>query len=295
VSSVTITRDELAVWSRYIHEICGVFLDESKGYLLETRLGTLLREVGAGSFSELHYKAKADSTNALRRKIIDAITTNETSFFRDTSPFELLQHKLIPELVDRRRQAGARTVTLRIWSAACSTGQEAYSTGIVLKELLGDLRNYDIRILGTDISNQAVSRASYGYFSQLELGRGLPPDKISKHFVPEGERWKIRDEIRAMASFRTMNLLESFSFPAPFDLIFCRNVAIYFTEADKKRLFGNLGRVLAPDGALLIGSTESITGLCPEFEAKRYLRSVFYQKKVAGGLPVSSNPVLLRR
>jgi chemotaxis protein methyltransferase CheR len=281
MSNVAITRDELTVWSRYIHEICGVFLDQSKGYLLETRLGTLLRETGAASFSELYYKAKADLTNALRRKIIDAITTNETSFFRDTSPFELLQHKLLPELIDRRRKLGTRTLSLRIWSAACSTGQEAYSTGIVLKELLGDLRNYDLRILGTDISNQAVAKASHGYFTQLELGRGLPPDKIAKHFTPEGDRWKIRDEIRAMASFRHMNLLEAFSFPAPFDIIFCRNVAIYFTEPDKKRLFTNLGRCLAPDGALLIGSTESITGLCPEFEAKRYLRSVFYQKKGA--------------
>ena len=277
----TITRDELTVWSRYIHEICGVFLDDSKGYLIETRLAGLLRETGAGGFAELFYHARADHTNTLRRKIIDAITTNETSFFRDTAPFELLQHKLIPELLDRRRKAGARTVPIRVWSAACSTGQEAYTTGIVLKETLGDLRNFDIRILGTDISDRAVASSSYGHFSRMELDRGLSPDKVTKYFSPVADQWKIRDEIRAMATFRPMNLLQPFAFPAPFDLIFCRNVAIYFTEPDKLRLFQNLGRCLARDGALIIGSTESLGGLCPEFESKRHLRAVFYQLKGA--------------
>jgi chemotaxis protein methyltransferase CheR len=279
--SATITRDELTVWSRYIHEICGVFLDETKGYLLETRLGGLMRDLGAGSFSELYYKVKADVTQALRRKIIDAITTNETSFFRDATPFELLQHKLIPELIDRRRVPGGRPVSLRIWSAACSTGQEVYSTAIVLKELLGDLRSYNIQILGTDISNQALARASYGMFNQLELSRGLPADKLAKYFQAVDGHWKVRDELRSLATFRTLNLLEPFAAPAPFDLIFCRNVAIYFTETDKIRLYGNITRNLARDGALIIGSTESITGLCPEYEPKRYLRGVYYQFKTA--------------
>ena len=279
--SVAITRDELTVWIRYIHEICGISLDESKAYLLETRLGGLLRDTGAASFSELYYQAKADFANALRRKIVDAITTNETSFFRDTAPFDLLRHKLIPELVDRRKKSGARMTPIRIWSAACSTGQEAYSTGIVLKELLSDLNSYDIRIVGTDISDKAVAAASYGHYSRLELDRGMAADKVTRYFVPAADQWKIRDDIRAMASFRTMNLLQPFSFPAPFDIIFCRNVAIYFTEPDKVRLFQNMGRSLARDGALIIGSTESLTGLCPEFEPKRYLRSVFYQLKGA--------------
>jgi chemotaxis protein methyltransferase CheR len=279
MSAIAISRDELSVWSRYVHEICGVFLDESKGYLLETRLGGLLRETGVHGFSELYYKAKADLSNGLRRKIIDAITTNETSFFRDTSPFELLQHKLIPDLIDRRGKAGVRPIPIRIWSAACSTGQEVYSTGMVIKELLGDLRGYDVRILGTDISDRAVAQASYGYFSRQELDRGMPPDKVAKYFVAEGERWKTRDDIRALATFRKMNLMEPFAFPTPFDIVFCRNVAIYFTEPDKIRLFKNIGKCLARDGVLIIGGTESIGGLCPEFEPKRYLRAVFYQLK----------------
>lgn len=279
MANVPITRDEMTLWAKYIYDICGISLDASKGYLVETRLGEMLTTTGAKNFTELLQKVRTDPLNNLKRKVIDSITTNETSFFRDTSPFELLQHKLIPELIDRRRAAGGRNLTLRIWSAACSTGQEAYSTGITIRELLGNMNGYDVRILGTDISDKAVAAASYGYFSRLELERGMPGDKIAKYFVKEGERWKVRDEIRAMATFRTMNLLEPFTFPVPFDLVFCRNVAIYFTEPDKTKLFRNIGKCLAKDGALLIGSTESITGLCPEFEPKRYLRSVFYQLK----------------
>jgi chemotaxis protein methyltransferase CheR len=275
--NAAISRDELAVWSRYVHEICGIFLDETKAYLLETRLGTLVRETGAGSFSELHYKAKSDRTQTLRRKVVDAITTNETSFFRDAAPFDLLRFKLIPELVDRRRKAGLRPVPIRVWSAACSTGQEAYSTGILLKETLGDLSAYDIRILGTDISDQAVAAASRGVYNKVEMGRGLPPG-TERHFQAEPDgAWRIRDEIRALASFRNLNLLEPFAGLGRFDLILCRNVAIYFSEQDRKALFDRMGAALEPEGALVIGATESITGLCPQYVSMRYLRSVYYQ------------------
>lgn len=281
MSAVTINRDEFTVWARFIHELCGVHLDATKGYLVETRLAPLVKDVGASSFSELLHRVRSDLTRTLRRKVIEAITTNETSFFRDGAPFELLQHKLIPDLVDRRSRGAIGRVPLRIWSAACSTGQEIYSVGMVLREMLGDLTRYDIRLFGTDISDRAVAAASYATYSQLELGRGLPIDKLNRHFVRVGNSWKVRDEIRALASFRTLNLLEPLSFPAPFDIIFCRNVAIYFTEPDKLRLFRNLGKLLARDGALIIGSTESITGLCPEFEPKRHIRSVYYQLRGA--------------
>ncbi len=275
--TVAISREEVGVWARYIQDTCGIVLDQSKAYLLETRLDGILRETGVTSFSGLYYKVKSDTSNALRGKIVDAITINETSFFRDSSPFELLRHKLLPELIDRRGKLGARPIPIRIWSAACSTGQEVYTIGIVLKELLGSFAGYDIRILGTDISNRAVAAASRGYYSELEMGRGLPPNVAGKHFMAEAGGWKIRDEIRALATFRKMNLLEPFSFPAPFDIILCRNVAIYFSEPDRTRMFHNFGRCLARDGSLIIGSTESLTGLCPEFVPQRYLRAVFYQ------------------
>jgi chemotaxis protein methyltransferase CheR len=276
---VAVSREEYGVWSRYVYEISGIHLDQSKTYLLETRLGGLLQEIGASNFTDLYYKVKTDLSNKLRRKVIDAITTNETSFFRDMSPFELLQHKILPDLLDRKNKSGLRPLPIRVWSAACSTGQEVYSTAIVIKELLGDLRQYDVRINGTDISDKVIAQASYGYFSRLELDRGMSADKVVRYFEKVGDRWKIRDELRAMATFRTINLLEPFAFPTKFDIIFCRNVAIYFTESDKIKLFRNIGKCLADGGCLIVGSTESIAGLCPEYEPKRYLRSVFYQLK----------------
>jgi chemotaxis protein methyltransferase CheR len=247
--------------------------------LIEARLGGLLSEFRACNFSDLLLKARADSSNTLQKKIVESITTNETSFFRDTAPFDLLRNKLIPDLIDRRRRSGASRLPIRIWSAACSTGQEAYSTGIVLKELLGELSKYDVRILGTDISNKAVTQASYGEYSRLELERGMPQEMIARHFSASKDKWRVRDEIRALATFRTMNLLEPFTFPAPFDIILCRNVAIYFNETDKSRLFRSLIKYMAKDGCLIVGATESITGLCPDLEPKRYLRAVFYQLK----------------
>ncbi len=279
MTTALLKNDELAIWRRYIHETCGVYLDESKGYLVETRLAGLVRETGSLGYTELLNKVKCDAGNTLRTKVINSITTNETSFFRDASPFDLLQHKLFPELIDRRNKAGLHPVPIRILSAACSTGQEVYSTAIVLKELLGDFHGYDIRILGIDISDRAVAQASYAHYTRMELDRGMDPATLARHFQPEGDRWKVRDELRATATFRRGNLLEPLVNVTPFDIIFCRNVAIYFTETDKIRLFRNLGNSMARDCALIIGSTESITGLCPEFEPKRYLRTVFYQKK----------------
>lgn len=270
-----ITRDEFAAWSRYIHEISGIYLDDSKGYLVETRLKGLLLESGTRTLSELFYKTRSDQTNTLRRKVVEAITTNETSFFRDAAPFDLLGHKLIPELIDRR--TGNKPIPIRIWSAACSTGQEAYSTAMILKELLANLSGFDIQILGTDISNKAVAQASYGEYTRLELERGLPQEMLLRHFTVQGDKRKIRDEIRALATFRTMNLLEPFAFSSRFDIVFCRNVAIYFKDEDKIRMFQNIGKCIAKDGCLIIGATESISALCPEYEPKRYMRTVFYQ------------------
>ncbi len=277
----TVSAAEFSLWSHYIHSICGIQLDSSKGYLIETRLRPLMQETGCANFTDLYNKVKVDFTNGSRKKVIDAITTRETSFFRDISPFELLQHKIIPDLIDQRTKSmgNGRRLPIRIWSAACSTGQEVYSTAIVLKDLLVDLTRYDIRILGTDISDKAIAQASYGRYSKLEMDRGMSAQRMSRYFQQDKEGWRIRDEIRALALFKPMNLLEPFAFPQKFDIIFCRNVAIYFSEQDKTQLFRALSKALAPDGYLIIGSTESIAGLCPELEPKRYLRSVFYQLK----------------
>jgi len=279
-----VSADELALWSKYVHSICGIQLDGSKGYLIETRLAPLMRETSSSNFADLYSKAKADPTNKLRKKVIDAITTQETSFFRDTTPFELIRHKILPDLIDKRSKmsGNGHPIPIRIWSAACSTGQEVYSIGIAAKEVLVDLNRYDVRVLGTDISDKAVAQASYGHYSKLEMDRGMAPDKMPKYFAQEGQSWKIRDEIRALATFKTMNLLEPFVLPCRYDIVLCRNVAIYFSEQDRIHLFKSISKAMVPDGYLIIGSTESITGLCPEFEAKRYLRAVFYQLRDGG-------------
>ncbi len=282
MSPVKVTPDELVLFSKYISDISGVHLDSTKGYLLETRLVTMLRDTGTDNFTDLYRKIRSDFSKKLEQQLLDAITTNETLFFRDRAPFELLQHKIIPDLIDRRipeADINKFPLTLKIWSAACSTGQEVYSIGIVLKELLGDITKHNVTILGTDISDDAITKASYGYFNWIEIERGLPPDKLNRYFNKENDRWKIDDEIRSMAVFKKLNLMEDFSRLGMFDIIFCRNVAIYFPEEKKKSLFNRISKVLKSDGSLIIGGTESIATICPSFESKRYLRSIFYQHK----------------
>jgi len=265
--------------SKYIYEISGIDLDKKKTYLFETRLGPLVKDSGFSTYSELYYKAKMDKS--LERNIINAITTNETSFFRDTGPFELLQHKILPDLIDKRTDKSSRLlpISLSVWSAACSTGQEVFSIAITLKELLPDLKKYNIKLLGTDISDSVVAQASYGAFGKFEIERGLPKDKLAKYFSPNGGKWKIKDEIRSMANFKKLNLMLPFSGLGKFDIILCRNVAIYFSMEDKKKVFNKISEILKPDGYLIIGSTESLTGISPKFEPKRYLRSVYYELK----------------
>jgi chemotaxis protein methyltransferase CheR len=170
-------------------------------------------------------------------------------------------------------------INIRIWSAACSTGQEIYSLAIILKELIPDQKKYRIKLLGTDISDDAVAQASYGKYNRFEIERGLEKDQLQKYFVSNGSSWKIRDDIRAMAVFQKRNLMEPFTGIGQFDVVFCRNVAIYFSIEDRKRLFDKIAGVMAPDGYLVIGSTESLTGICPQFEPQRHLRSVFYTLK----------------
>jgi chemotaxis protein methyltransferase CheR len=267
--------------TQYIYSLCSIALDASKDYLIEGRLNRLLEETGSRSFAQLVQLSRSDTSGALKRRIVDDITTGETLFFRDRSPFELLQHKIVPEILDRRARAGSRA-PIRVWSAACSTGQEIYSIAIVVKELLGDLNRFGIRLLGTDISDQAVARASAGIFGPVEIARGLDDATRTRYFVPHaGGGWRIRDEIRAMASFRRLNLMEDLSSLGKFDIIFCRNVAIYFNDRDRVSLFNRLGQRMEGDGCLVIGSMESLSGICPQFESKRHLRSVYYQIKSA--------------
>ncbi len=276
---IKITPSELNLIAQYIHEISGIYLDQSKSYLFETRLGSIAEAHGCRSYQEFYTKAKKDPTKNIERQIIDAISTNETLFFRDKGPFELLQHKLLPEIIDRRTpKVPSLKTNLRVWSAASSTGQELYSIAIIIKELLRDLSRYGITLLGTDISDNAVSQASYGKYNKFEIERGLDQKYLQRYFTLFGDSWKIKDEIRAMVNFRKLNLMAPFSALGKFDIIFCRNVAIYFTLEDRKKLFNRIADSLADDGFLIIGSTESLSGVCPRFVPKRHLRAIFYEK-----------------
>lgn len=265
--------------AQYIHSICAITLDESKDYLIESRLSGLMEEMNCPNFSQLVNRSKTDPHGAVKRRIIDEITTGETLFFRDTAPFDLLRHKILPELIDRRSRSSfgaSQTIPIRIWSAACSTGQELYSIAIVLRDLL-DLSRYSIRLVGSDISDQAVARASEGVFSAIEMARGLPDSYRDKCFTRHSKGWKVRDEIRAMVSFRKLNLMEDLASIGKFDIVFCRNVAIYFNDRDRASLFNRVEQRMESDGWLIVGAMESITAVCPQFESKRYLRSVYYQ------------------
>ncbi|MBU0995417.1 MAG: methyltransferase domain-containing protein [Proteobacteria bacterium] len=277
---IKITPTEFSNFTKYILDISGISLDTGKEYLLETRLSPLFSALGCTSFDQLYRIAKAEPSKEIEKKIIDAISTNETYFFRDVTPFELLQHKILPDLIDKRTRKHTLTspVNIRFWSAANSTGQELYSIAMVIKELYLDSNKYQVSILGTDISDKAIAYASYGKYNKFEISRGLPQNRLNKYFnQAENECWRVKDELRAMVSFKKMNLMKSFAGFGKFDIIFCRNVAIYFTQETRKELYKKMASVLEPDGYLIIGATESLMNDTDLFKPHRYLRSVFYQ------------------
>lgn len=274
-----ITPAEYRVWSEYIAALSGIQLQQDRAYLLESRLTGLIREQGCGSFAEFYAVVAADETGRLEKEVIDRITTRETRFFRDRHFFEALKYKIIPELMDRKMEhaPSKRRHSLRIWSLACSTGQEAYSIAMALQDLFADLQQFEISILGTDISERAIARASAGRFSRLEVERGLSEHQLKTYFTPEKGRWKIREDIRRLISFQTLNVLKPFPENPPPDIIFCRNVAIYFSRQDRQRLFARIAGVLAPAGFLLLGASETLSGISQAFIPKRSMKTVYYQ------------------
>ncbi|MGB8260110.1 MAG: protein-glutamate O-methyltransferase CheR [Terracidiphilus sp.] len=231
-------------------------LDSSRDYLFDTRLARLLRNQGMTQLEELvdHLKIRKDPT--LERAIAEAMTINETSFFRDGRPFELLRAELLPELIEARRHQRS----LRFWSAACSTGQEAYSLAMLLHEHFPQLAGWEVRIEGTDICGEAVGRAQAARYQRIEMNRGLPARYVVRYFDHVGEEWVVKPELRRMCNFRQANLCGSrFPFNRAgnrFDVIFLRNVMLYFSQETRKTLLAGIRRVLAPDGILLLGSSE---------------------------------------
>jgi chemotaxis protein methyltransferase CheR len=231
-------------------------LDPTRDYLFETRLTKVLRNQGLSHLDELVSLLKRRKDPQLERSIAEAMTINETSFFRDTRPFELLRTELLPRMIEARRH----THSLRFWSAACSTGQEGYSLGMLMTEHFPMLTHWNIRIEGTDISAEVVARAQAGNYHRIEMNRGLPARHVVRYFEHQGEDWVVKPEIKKMCNFRQANLcgphLPFSRADDRFDVIFLRNVMLYFSQETRKTLLANVHKLLAPDGVLFLGSSE---------------------------------------
>ena len=255
------TPTEYEYLRKFLRDHSGLDLSADKQYLIESRLLPLARKTGLSGIPELVQKLQGGS-RTLITDVVEAMTTNETFFFRDKVPFDHLRASLIPELMQAR--AGRRS--LRIWCAASSTGQEPYSIAMVLKEFSAALAGWRVEIVATDISLGVLEKARAGIFSQFEVQRGLPIQLLVKHFRQVGELWQINADIRGMVQHRHLNLMQDFSHLGSFDVIFCRNVLIYFDQETKIGMFNRLARALEPDGVLALGAAESVVGITDAFK-----------------------------
>jgi chemotaxis protein methyltransferase CheR len=253
---------DFAYLCRLLKERSGLVLSAEKGYLAESRLLPLARRRGYAGLDALVAALRGPNAEALLVEVVEAMTTNETFFFRDKIPFEHFRNTMMPSLLTAR---GA-TRRIRIWCAAASSGQEPYSLAMVLKEMGSAVAGWRIEILATDLADGVLERARLGRYSQFEVQRGLPIGLLIKYFTQEGDQWQIAPDIRAMVQYRPLNLLRDFTNLGTFDAIFCRNVLIYFDQETKIGVLNRMARVLAPDGFLSLGAAETVVGLTPVFK-----------------------------
>lgn len=246
----------------HIYSQVGIVLENNKNYLFESRLAPIVKQFSLGSINALCELLRAKSDQEISRQVVEAMTTNETYFFRDPAQYEAIRTVLLPRLVEERKSAKK----MSFWSAASSTGQEAYSLAMHLLE--EGLRNWDIQILGTDFSSKVVERARSGSYQQIEVNRGLPTALLVKHFHRRGQEWQLDESVRQMARFETLDLRKSMRTLGPFDLVFCRNVMIYFDAETKRNIMKELHSTLFRGGWLLLGGVESAFGLDEWFERK---------------------------
>ncbi|WP_439359398.1 CheR family methyltransferase [Bradyrhizobium sp. DASA03007] len=254
------TPTEYEYLRKFLKDNSGLDLSADKQYLIESRLLPLARKTGLSGIAELVQKLQAGS-RPLITDVVEAMTTNETFFFRDKVPFEHFRDTIMPEIIKAR--AGRRSV--RIWCAAGSTGQEPYSLAMCLKEMGAALTGWRIEIIATDLSQEVLEKARAGVYSQFEVQRGLPIQMLVKYFKQTGETWQINPELRAMIQHRQLNLLNDFAQLGTFDVIFCRNVLIYFDQDTKINIFNRLARQIEPDGFLVLGAAETVVGLTDTF------------------------------
>jgi chemotaxis protein methyltransferase CheR len=256
-----VTPPDYEYLRKLLKDHSGLDLSADKQYLIESRLLPLSRKSGLAGISELVQKMKAGSPS-LVAQVVEAMTTNETFFFRDKVPFDHFRDSIMPEII----RARAARKSIRIWCAAGSTGQEPYSLAMCLKEMSAALVGWRVEIIATDLSQEVLEKSKAGIYSQFEVQRGLPIQLLVKYFRQNGEFWQISPEIRAMVQHRQLNLLHDFSQLGVFDVIFCRNVLIYFDQDTKINIFGRLAKTMEVDGFLVLGAAETVVGLTDLFK-----------------------------
>ena len=261
--------------AQLVHERSGLVISDDKTYLLESRLLPISRTEGLETIDELVAKLRQPSSEALREAVTEAMTTNESFFFRDKKPFEAFEEIILPYLLKTRRNS------FRIWCAAASTGQEPYSLSMCLKEAQAKLTGWRTEILGTDLSADVLRRAKQGRYSQFEVQRGLPIQMLVKYFTQIGQDWEISSDIRSMVNYRKLNLLDDFTALGTFDVIFCRNVLIYFDQAAKKAILDRMAKRMSPDGFLVLGAAETVIGITDAFKPLKGQRGLYVPAALA--------------
>lgn len=263
----------------------GIVLEEKKAYLVDARLSKLAREEGVATPTDVIAKLRKTPTSDLRRKIIDAMTTNETFFFRDTGLFDGLRTSIMPKLLAQR----AKTKTLTVWCAACSTGQEPYSIAMTLHKNFAELSGWRVKIIASDISQTVLKTARSGIYNQIDVNRGLPKDMLDRYFAQQGQQWLVKDDLKKWIEFRQVNLKEPFSGVSGIDMIFVRNVLYYFSQDTKVDILNRMAKLLPTDGLLFLGGTESVTGVTDALERVQFGTAIAYVTKQiakkAGGSP----------
>jgi len=271
----TITTEDYQSFRKFLEEASGIVLGDNKQYLVTSRLTKLISDSEIDSFGALMKRMKTDGK--LRNRIMDAMTTNETSWFRDVYPFDILKEKLLPELVKTQPR------TIRIWSAACSTGQEPYSLSMMVQEYLqsnpGILPMDAVQIIGTDISPSVLAIAKTGVYEGVAVSRGLPQERKARFFRETSAGWEVSEDIKKRVSFRELNLMQNYTLLGRFDIIYCRNVLIYFSTELKRDIMARMAKCLNPGGFLVLGGSESITNYSDEFNLIRWRNGVIYQLK----------------
>ena len=251
----------------------GLVLSADKVYLVESRLMPVARNRGMAGLDELIQAMRVNADDALMVDVTDAMTTNESFFFRDMQPFESFRDTVLPTIVAARR--AAKRGKVRIWSAACSSGQEPYTLSMLLKEDAAKLAGMSFDIVATDLSTEIVAKAKAGIYSQFEVQRGLPIQMLIKYFQQNGEQWQIDSALRNMVDYRLFNLLDEYTGLGRFDIVYCRNVLIYFDQPTKSDILDRIAKVMPDDGILYLGGAESVLGICDQFKPVPGLRGVY--------------------